>query len=302
MQGIARLYDALLRNPEFQFLHPSFDTLADFQSFLRDWGNISEDMPSEQIFVYRIYRDKVISFLLGERHLRSARNPLELFAIWYLIGPTNAFYEGSPVDLDSEAKKNLPVGDRKSATALTIRLLEELRQERSIDYLFFELDAQEIERPNSYGRCLFRVYARAEEEVQQHFAFDPVLSKSQFFVIDFPFLVPFWNEAEQSAILRHHMLVCCPLKPGLRDVFRAGKIPQALVVTLLTSIYEMFWDYFDSDALRRQGIQAATAEAIERFRAHSATTGGMTPCYALRDYVAKHFRGTMHASSGRNRD
>lgn len=294
-RGIERLYDALLRNPDFQPLRPSYDSLAEFRQIIRVWGSASEDQPAEQFFVHRVYQDTVISFLFGERHFRTPATPLELFAIWYLVGPVNAFYEGSPVGLDIEAEKELPVGERQSATSLTIRLLEELHQERSIDYLFFEVGAQELAKPNSLARLLFRVYARAEDEVRQHFAHDAILKQCQFYVLDFPFLVPRWNEEAQTVELHEHRLVCCPMKPQLSKPFQTGILPQTTVVALLDAIYPMFWDFYDFDAPSRHAIQQAGREAVRRFEADS--TEGIA-CYSLRDYVATHFLGNNAAKTG----
>ncbi len=286
-KGIERLYEALFRNPEFRRLRPALDTPAEFHKWFSVWRGASEDMPSEQFFVYRVFRDKVISFLFGERHIKSPENPVEIFALWYLVGTSNAFYDDSPVGLDADDEKLLPLGEREAAADLAKRLLDELREQRSVSYLIFEVEAEELMRPDSYGRLLFRIYSRAEEDVRRHFVGDSYLRDARFFVLGFPYQVPRQGKEPSEFTLVEHRLVCCPLFPYLRDPFLKGSVPVGIVQKILTSVYRMYWNYYDADSPERQAICAVTEEAEEHFLEWEKT-GLVTAC-TLRDYINKGF-------------
>jgi hypothetical protein len=246
-------------------------------------------MPSEQFFVYRAFRDKVISFLFGERRLRDARSPYAVFAIWYLVGVANAFYDNSPVGLDADDEKALPLGERESAVKLGIRLLEELRMERSLDFITFEVEASELARPDSLARMLFRVYARAEEEVRHHFAEDPFFRNARFYVLDFPYTVPVEGTQPDEVSLARHTLVCCPLRENVRRLFQAGAVSPDVVEKLLSSLYPMYWNYFDKDSLTRKRMMAATVRAQQAFSRDYVDKGQNVSCYTLPSYLRSGF-------------
>jgi len=54
-RGIELLYEALLQNPAFRGLLPTFDSAAEFREWSALWGNATPDPATEQFFAYRLF-------------------------------------------------------------------------------------------------------------------------------------------------------------------------------------------------------------------------------------------------------
>lgn len=288
-KAIQRLYEALWKNPRFKELRPALDSPRTFNEWFDVWGNTSHQMPSEQFFVYKIFRNKVISFLFGERHLRSPDCPYELFAIWYLVGVENAFYDGSPVGLDDQDEKALPLGEQESAVSLGLRLLEELREERTISFITIEVEASQLKKPDSYVRKLFRVYYHVEERLRQHFKKDTYLDSVRFYVLDFPYVLPVVGERNRKVAMVPHCLICCPMKDDLVKEFQKGAVSPLIVKDLLRSLYQMYFDYFDEDSPVRDAVKEEISRAEREFEEAYVRTGLSVPCYTLGAFIRSGF-------------
>jgi hypothetical protein len=263
IEAILAFYKAVQKNPKNKEISRSFDTYEDFASWFNVWENEGVNPNSEQYIVYKSYQEKVYALLFGEHHYKKNSNGLNIFAVWYLFGQTNALYANSPVGFSQDQKKMIPLMENPTILEMVKELYSEmirLENDRKIDYLVFELNAENT----NIGRSRLRLFHNILQEFKAEYPHDARLRQLDFYSLE---SVPYFTYSFVAKRLTKspYRLFVMPFSNEAISQVQNGKIDFADAKKLLENAYAMYYDCFDTDSKEYLAIKKAIDQEITNF-------------------------------------